>query len=298
VQAIVANVKAAFVRRVEASTWMSPATRTIALAKLKKLYVGIGYPDEWQDYSDLRVDPHDPVGNFQRVSDRNYRRATARLGHRIDTPEWFIAPQMAGAILIFQQHTYDFTAALLQAPKFDPTASDAATYGAIGAIIGHDVTHFVDVLGAEYDTDGRWRRWWTPEDSARFQTLAEPLVNQFSSYRPFPDLGVDGKLTLTENIADLGGLAAAFDAYRHTLGGKAADKAYVRQHDREFFISFAQSWRARIGDGAMRKQLASDHAPENYRVSTVRNFDAWYDAFDVLPGQRLYVEPKARVRIW
>jgi putative endopeptidase len=298
VNAIVANVTIAFVRRVEAATWMSPSTKTIALAKLKKLYVGIGYPDQWQDYSDLAVVPSDPLGNLQRVADRNYRHAVARLGHPINATEWFIAPQTVGAILVFQLNTYDFTAALLQAPKFDPTASDAATYGAIGAIIGHDVTHFVDVLGAEYDTDGGMRRWWTPEDSVRFQALAEPLVIQFSGYHPFPDLSVNGKLTETENIADLGGLAAAFDAYRQALGGKAADKNYVRRHDREFFISFAQSWRAKIGDGAMRTQLAGDHAPENYRVATVRNFDAWYDAFDVLPGQRLYVEPKLRVRIW
>ncbi|HMG12725.1 MAG TPA: M13 family metallopeptidase, partial [Gemmatimonadaceae bacterium] len=298
VQTIVANVTAAFVRRVETATWMSPSTRTIALAKLKKLYVGIGYPDQWQDYSDLTVNPGDPMGNLQRVADRNYRRAVARVGRPIDMTEWFIAPQTAGAILVFQQNAYDFTAALLQTPKFDPTASDAASYGAIGAIIGHDVTHFVDALGAEYDTDGRMRRWWTSEDSVRFQALAEPLVNQFSDYRPFPDLSVNGKLTETENIADLGGLAAAFDAYRLTLGSKANDKIYTRQHDREFFIGFAQGWRAKIGDGAMRTQLAGDHAPENYRVSTVRNFDAWYDAFDVLPGQRLYVEPSARVRIW
>ena len=138
--------------------------------------------------------------------------------------EWWIAPQTAGAILVFQQNAYDFSAALLQPPKFDPSASDAATYGAIGAIIGHDVSHFVDVLGAEYDVDGAMRRWWTAEDSARFQSLAEPLVKQFSGYHPFPDARVDGKLTETENIADLAGLAAAFDAYRRTLGTRATDK--------------------------------------------------------------------------
>lgn len=298
VRAIVANVTAAFVRRVEAATWMSPATKATALAKLKTLYVGVGYPEQWQDYSDLVVDPKNPVGNLRRVADRNYRRAVARIGQPIDKTEWLMAPQMPGAVLVFEQNAYDFAAALLQAPKFDETASDAATYGAIGAIIGHDVTHFVDVLGAQYDVEGRQRRWWTAEDSARFQALAEPLVNQFSAYHPFPDSSVNGKLTETENIADLGGLAAAFDAYRRTLGRRITDKSYVRQHDREFFIAFAQSWRARIGEGAMRKQLASDHAPENYRVATVRNFDAWYDAFDVSKGQRLYLEPKERVRVW
>lgn len=298
VRAIVANVTAAFVRRVEAATWMSPTTKATALAKLKTLYVGVGYPEQWQDYSDLVVDPADPVGNLRRVADRDYRRAVARIGQPIDRTEWLLAPQTPGAVLVFEQNAYDFAAALLQPPKFDETASDAATYGAIGAIIGHDVTHFVDVLGAQYDIDGRARPWRTAEDSVRFQALAEPLVNQFSAYRPFADSSLNGKLTETENIADLGGLAAAFDAYRHSLGSRIKDKAYVRQHDREFFIAFAQSWRARIGDAAMRKQLASDHAPENYRVATVRNFDAWYDAFDVVRGQRLYLEPKARVRVW
>jgi putative endopeptidase len=298
VRAIVANVTAALVRRVEAATWMSPGTKATALAKLKALYVGVGYPEQWQDYSDLAVDPADPVGNLRRVSERNYRRALGRIGQPIDRTEWLMAPQTPGAVLVFEQNAYDFAAALLQPPKFDETASDAATYGAIGAIIGHDVTHFVDLLGAQYDVEGRARRWWTPEDSVRFQTLAEPLVNQFSGYRPFPDSSVNGKLTETENIADLGGLAAAFDAYRLSLGSRIKEKGYVRQHDREFFIAFAQSWRAKIGEGAMRKQLASDHAPENYRVATVRNFDAWYDAFDVVRGQRLYLEPKARVRIW
>ncbi len=298
VQAIVANVAAAFVRRVEAATWMSPSTKALALAKLKTLYVGIGYPEHWQDYADLTMDPLDAVGNLRRAADRTYRHAVARLGKPVDMTEWWIAPQMVGAILVFQQNAYDFSAALLQAPKFDPAASDAANYGAIGAIIGHDISHFVDVLGAEYEVDGRMRHWWTPADSSRFRAWAEPLVQQFSGYHPFPDAAVNGKLTATENIADLAGLAAAFDAYRRTLGSRLTDKEYLRAKDREFFLGFAQSWRTRIGEGAMRTQLTSDHAPEMYRVATVRNLDAWYAAFDVLPGERLYLEPKARVRIW
>ena len=298
VQRIVGNVTAAFIERVESATWMSPATRTLALAKLKTLYVGIGYPERWQDYSDLVVDPQDPVGNLRRVSDRNYRYALARLGQPVDMKAWWIAPQAVGAVLVFQQNAYDFSAALLQPPKFDPTASDAAAYGSIGAIIGHDVSHFVDVLGAEYGVDGAERRWWTAEDSSRFQSLADPLVKQFSDYHPFPNATINGKVSQTENIADLAGLASAFDAYRKTLGERASDKSYVRQQDREFFIAFAQSWRTTMSDAALRAQLATDHAPDMYRVSTVRNLDAWYDAFDVLPGQRLFLEPKARVRIW
>jgi predicted metalloendopeptidase len=299
VEAIVANVVAAFRQRVEAATWMSPHTRTVALAKLKTLYFGVGYPERWQDYSDLVVDSTDPVGNLRRVADRNYRRAVARLGRPVDRTEWWIAPQTVGAVLVFQQNAYNFPAALLQAPKFDPAASDAANYGAIGAIVGHEVSHFVDVLGAEWDADNRMRRWWTPEDLSRFQAAADALVNQVSGYHPLPDLAIDGKLTQTENVADLAGLAAAFDAYRGTLGAKATDPAYVRQLDREFFIGFARSWRGKAREEALRTQIATDgHAPERFRIATVRNIEAWYDAFDVRPGQQLYLEPKARVRIW
>ena len=299
VEAIVANVIAAFRQRVEAATWMSPGTRAVALAKLKTLYFGIGYPEQWQDYSDLIVDSADPVGNLRRVADRNYRRAVARLGRPVDLTEWWIAPQTVGAVLVFQQNAYNFPAALLQAPKFDPTASDAANYGAIGAIVGHEVSHFVDMLGAEWDAENRMRHWWTPEDMTRFQAAADALANQVSGYHPLPDLAVDGKRTQTENIADLAGLAAAFDAYRKTLGSRASDQAYVRQQDREFFIGFARSWRGKIRDEALRTLVATDgHAPEQYRIATVRNIDAWYDAFDVQPGQRLYLQPEARVRVW
>lgn len=298
VQRIANNVTAAFIRRVEAGTWMTPATRAVALAKLKTLYVGIGYPDRWQDYSDLVVDPQDAVGNLRRVAERNSRHALARLGQPVDMHEWWIAPQAANALLVFQQNMYAFSAALLHPPKYDATASDAANYGAIGGIIAHDVTHFVDVLGAEYLADGAMRRWWTPEDSSRYQALTEPLARQYSNYHPFADAAVDGTLTLRENVADLAGLSAAFGAYRATLGAKATDPTFVRQRDREFFIAFAQAWRAKLTDAGLRAQLASDHAPDMYRFNTVRNMDAWYDAFDVQPGQRLYLEPSARVRIW
>ena len=299
VQAIVANVTAAFAKRIEAVTWMSPASKVIALAKVRSLYVGIGYPDRWQDYADLRIDPADALGNRRRVEARNRRRALARVGQPVDFSEWWIAPQSVAGLLVFQQNTYQFSAGLLQAPKYDSTASDAATYGAIGATIGHDVTHFVDLLGADYDSTFAIRHWWTAEDLTRFKATTKPLVQQFSGYHPFPDLSVNGTLTESENVADLGGLEAAFDAYRLSLGAKVSDRAYVRQQDREFFIAFAQSYRTRISESAMRTQLASnDHAPEMFRVSTVRNLNAWYDAFDVVPGQRLYVEPSARVHIW
>jgi putative endopeptidase len=302
VQAIAANVVAAVSRRVESASWMSAGSKATALAKLKTLYFGVGYPERWPSVADLMVDRTDAVGNLQRIAARQYRRTLARLGKPVDKSEWAVAPQWVGAVLLFQQNAYNFSAGLLQAPKFDASSSDAMNYGAIGAIVGHEVIHFVDGLGAEYEVDGRQRRWWTAEDTSRYETAYAPLVAQFSNYRPYPDAAVDGKRTLTENIADLGGLAAAFDAHRAhlvaTLGG-AVDPKRVRQLDREFFIGFARSWRAAYRDEALRKVIAADsHAPEIYRIATVRNMDAWYDAFDVQPGHRLYLEPQARVRIW
>jgi predicted metalloendopeptidase len=298
VRGIIANVATAFRTHAARAAWLSPASRTIALAKLDKLYVGIGCPDAWESWNDLRIDSGDAFHNSQRLAERNYRHALARLGKPYDQHEWSLAPQSVGAVLIFQQNAYEFAAALLQPPKYDSTASDAAAYGAIGAIIGHDMSHFVDVLGADYEPDGRMRRWWTADDSAKFEAAAEPIVQQFSAYQPLPGLNVNGRLTRTENVADLAGLTAGFEAYRTSLGAKAADRAYVRSQDREFFIAFAQAFRTKMNETAMRAQLANDHAPEMYRMDTVRNLDAWYEAFDVVPGQRLYVEPNARVRIW
>lgn len=299
VERISARVRAAFVKRVEAATWMSPAARATALSKLQTLYVGIGYPDEWEDFSSLTVDPADPLGNLRRVFDRAYATAVARLGRPVDPKRWYLPPQKVGALLVFQQNAYVMSAALLEPPKYDRTASDAAAYGAVGALIGHDVTHYVDVLGADYDAEHRMRRWWTPEDLRRYQALAQPLVDQFAEYQPRPAVSVDGKRTLTENIADLGGLAAAFDAYRGTLGGRVTDAEFVRAQDREFFIAYAKTLRRKVSKRTLQEQISrSDHAPEETRADTVRNLDAWYDAFDVRPGQRLYLEPSARVRVW
>jgi predicted metalloendopeptidase len=298
VRAIVANVATAFRAHAARAAWLSPASRTTAVAKLDALYVGIGYPERWESWRDLRIDPADAFGNAQRLAERRSRRALARLARPFDRQAWSLAPQMAGAVLNFQQNAYLFAAALLQPPKYDPAGSDAAAYGAIGALIGHDMSHFVDTLGADYEPDGRLRRWWTASDAAAFEAAAEPLVRQFSAYEPLPGLHVDGRLTRTENIADLAGLTAAFDAYRASLGAKAADRAFVRRQDREFFIAFAQAYGVKMNEKALRAQLANDHAPEMYRMDTVRNLDAWYEAFDVAPGQRLYLAPAARVRIW
>jgi endothelin-converting enzyme/putative endopeptidase len=299
IETIVANVKAAFIRRLQAVTWMSPESKRLALAKLNALYVGIGYPERWQDYSGLSIDPADPVGNLRRVADLSGRRNLARLGRPVDRWEWWMAPNTVGAVLIFQQDSYNFPAALLQPAKFDPAASDAANYGAIGAILGHEISHTVDLLGAEWDDHFAMRHWWTGEDESRFQAAAQRLVDQVSTYKPFSDLGLNGKTSMVENVADLGGLMAAFDAYRATLGNRASDRDYVRRMDREFFIGFARSWRSKSSETGLRAQIASDnHAPDRYRIATVRNLDAWYEAFDVKPGDALYLEPGERVRVW
>jgi putative endopeptidase len=298
VRAITDNVIAAYRERIPGLTWLSPAGKTLALAKLQTLYFGVAYPETWPDYSALAVSPADAVGNLRNLEAWNYRAALARIGRRDDHRDWVITPQTPGAVLNFQKNSYNFAAALLQPPRYDPAASDAYNYGAIGAIIGHEVGHFLDTLGADYDASGRKIHWWTPAEQASYQAAAEPLIRQFSDYRPFPDAAVDGKKTEVENVADLGGLTSAFDAHRRALGARASDRAYVREQDRQFFLGFARALRSKYDEAGMRKQLENDHAPETYRVATVRNLDAWYDAFDVQPGQRLYLEPKARVRLW
>jgi predicted metalloendopeptidase len=295
---IVANVRTAFREHVAHVPWLSPASRQVALAKIDRLYVGIGYPEAWESWSDLRIDAADAFGNARRVADRSRRRALARLARPYDPHEWTMSPHTAGALLNFQQNAYLFAAALLQPPKYDDTASDAAAYGAIGAIIGHDMSHFVDVLGADYEPDGRMRRWWTPGDTSAFEAATAPIERQFSACEPRPGLHVDGRLTRTENVADLAGLVAAFEAHRTALAARAAAAPDVRRADREFFLAFAQAFGATATEAGLRAQIATDHAPETCRMQTVRNLDAWYEAFDVAPGQRLYLEPAARVRVW
>lgn len=298
VNLIVRNVGAAFRRRVESVSWLTPASRKAALAKIDVVYFGVGYPERWPNYSSLVVSAADPIGNRMRLAEWNYREASTRVGRPVDPAAWWITPQTPGAVLLFNQNAYNFAAALLQAPKYDAAASDAANYGAIGAIVGHELSHFVDTLGADYDASGAKVRWWNAQDLAGYDAATAPLVKQYSNYSIPPGEHLDGKLALVENLADLAGLNAAFDAYRLTLGDRAKDKVYVRQQDREFFLGFARAWRSQYRDDALRKQATTDHVPERFRIATVRNLDAWYDAFDVKPGQKLYLEPRARVRVW
>ena len=298
-QAMVANLIAAFRERIDRLEWMAPATKKEAKAKLAVLKVSVGYPDKWPDYSGLQIVKGDAFGNFERAHLFQYRHALAMLSQPVDRGEWVMTPQLVNAVNLPAMNALNFPAAILQPPYFDPKRPTVMDYGAIGAIIGHEVSHSFDNQGALFDSKGRLHNWWTPEDFKHFEASSKQLVAQYDAYKPFPDLAVKGQQTLGENIADVAGLAAAYDAYRKSLGGKQAPEAQGLTGDQQFFVSFAQSWRRKAREPALRNQILTDgHAPAQYRASTVRNIDAWYRAFDVKPGQELYLAPTARVRVW
>lgn len=293
-QAMVANIVAAFGKRIEKLDWMAPETRAQAQQKLKTLYVGVGYPDKWKSYEGLKVVAGDAFGNTLRAEEFHYAEEIAQLHRKPDRKAWSMPPQLVNAVNLPLQNALNFPAAILQPPFFDPKASDASNYGSIGAIIGHEISHSFDDQGAQFDAQGRLRDWWTKADLEHFQAASQKLVAQYNSYKPFPDLAVNGQLTLSENLADLAGLSAAYDAYKDN-GGKAAGE----EGDRQFFTGFANSWRNKAREAAERRGILTDgHAPPQYRAATVRNIDAWYKAFDVQPSQKLYLAPEQRVRVW
>jgi endothelin-converting enzyme/putative endopeptidase len=210
-----------------------------------------------------------------------------------------MTPQTVNAVNLPIKNALNFPAAILQAPYFDPRNPPSMNFGGTGATIGHEISHSFDDQGAQFDADGRLRNWWTPQDLAHFKASAHALAEQYSSYHPFPDLALNGEQVLSENIADLAGLNAAYDAYRMANGGKEGPSMQGFTGDQQFFIAFAQSWRTKIREAALRQRVVTDgHAPPEFRADTVRNIDAWYPAFEVKPGQRLYLPPEARVRIW
>jgi predicted metalloendopeptidase len=210
-----------------------------------------------------------------------------------------MAPQTVNAVNLPVMNAMNFPAAILQPPYFDPSRPLAMDYGAIGAIIGHEISHSFDDQGALFDEAGRLSNWWSHADLAHFQGAAERLVKQYDAYEPLPGLRVNGKLTLSENVADVAGLSAAYDAYRLSLGGKPATPVEGFSGDQQFFLAFAQSWRQKMREPLLRQQVLADgHAPDEYRADTVRNLDPWYDAFGVKPGQKLYLAPADRVRVW
>ena len=294
-QQMVSNIVTAFSKRVDKLEWMAPGTRAQAQEKLRTLYVGIGYPEKWQSYAGLKVVQGDALGNAARAEEFQYRHALAKLKKPVDRTEWSMPPHVVNAVNMPMQNALNFPAAILQPPFFDPKASDAVNYGAIGAVIGHEISHSFDDQGAQFDAQGRLRDWWTKEDLEHFNAASNKLIKQYSAYKPFADLAVNGQLTLSENLADLAGLAAAYDAYRATQSGKAS----MADGDREFFIGYGNTWRTKMREGAARQRILTDgHSPGEYRTATVRNLDAWYKAFDVKPGQKLYLAPGERVRVW
>lgn len=298
--AMVETIRTAFRARIAGLSWMSPATRGAALAKLAAVRVSVGYPDTSMDYSGLTVRRDDALGNLRRAEAFAYRRELAKLRRPVNSDEWLqLLPQDLGANINFSPNALQFSAGVLQPPFFDASGDAAANYGSAGAGMAHEISHSFDELGSIYDARGRLVRWWTADDLARYRSAAAPLAAQFSAYCPKPDLCVKGQMVLGENIADLAGLRVAHDAYRLSLNGKPDVVVGGLTGDQRFFLAFARRWRRTQTDAALRQQIATDpHAPGEFRADTVRNLEDWRRAFDVKPGDRLYLAPDARVEIW
>jgi Predicted metalloendopeptidase len=299
IEGMVKELIAAYRARISRLAWMSPATKEKALAKLATLKVGVGYPDKWRDYSSLKIVRGDALGNLQRSEQFEYRYALAKLHQKVDRGEWAMDPQTVNAVNLPLVNALNFPAAILQPPFFDPKADDAINFGSIGATIGHEISHSFDDQGSQFDAQGKLNNWWTPADLAHFRAASAKLAKQYDGYRPFADLAVNGKQTLGENIADVAGLSAAYDAYILSLHGKPAPVIDGLTGDQRFFLAFSQSWRDKTREAALRQQILTDgHAPAEYRADTVRNLDAWYKAFAVKPGQKLFLKPEDRVQVW
>jgi putative endopeptidase len=296
---MVRNIVAAFGKRIDALTWMSPETKARAKEKVGTLQTSIGHPAKWRDYSGLEVVRGDAFGNAERAVRFETRRNLAKLGQPVDRTEWFMVPHLVNALNSPQQNSIIFPAAILQPPFFDANADPAVNYGGIGSVIGHEIVHSFDGTGAKFDARGKLENWWTKEDEARFQAAGHALIQQYNAYKPLSDLSVNGELTRDENIADVAGVAVAYDAYKLSLGGKEAQVIDGFTGDQRFFLGFAQVWRNKYREPMLRRVLMTDgHSPGQYRASTVRNLDVWYQAFDVKPGQELFLPPEQRVRIW
>jgi putative endopeptidase len=299
VQAMVKNLLATFDERIDTLAWMTPATRAKAKEKIATLRVGVGYPDTWRDDSALVIRPDDALGNHARAVALHFQQALAKLSKPVDRGEWWMTPQTVDAVNLPLQNALNFPAAILQPPFYDPNADDAANYGATGATIGHEISHSFDNTGADFNAQGKLENWWTPQDAAHFKADTQKLVEQYNHYEVLPGLFVNGQQTLGENIADVAGLAVAYAAYHRSLHGKPAPVIDGLTGDQRFFIAYAQSWRAKIRDEELRQRAATDvHAPDNIRAQAVRNIDGWYDAFKVQPGEKLYLTPDNRVKIW
>ena len=298
-EAMVKNLLAAFAVRIDHLEWMAPQTRAEAKAKLAALRIGVGYPDHWRSYAGLEVRPADAFGNAERAQMFEYRRNLAKFGHPVDRSEWVMNPQLVNAVNLPAMNALNFPAAILQPPYFDPNRDPAMDYGGTGGTLGHEISHSFDDQGALFDSHGRLRNWWTEQDYAHFKAAGAQLAAQFDAYHPFPDVSVNGKQTLSENIADVAGLSAAYDAWQNSRKPGAAPVIAGYSLEQLFFISYAQSWQTKLREAAARRRIVTDgHAPAEYRADTVRNLDPWYQAFSVQPDEKLYLAPTARVRVW
>jgi putative endopeptidase len=298
--ALVGDIHTALEARIQKLPWMGDATRTKALEKLSKFTVKIGYPNKWRDYSKLVLTPDDLYGNAQRAGVYEWRRDVARLNGPVDKAEWGMTPQTVNAYYNPSNNEIVFPAAILAPPFFDPDGDMAINYGGIGGVIGHETSHGFDDQGRKSNGDGVLTDWWTPEDAGKFKAQTDRLGAQYSAFEPFPGAHVQGGLVMGENIGDLGGLSLALDAYHTSLHGKPAPVIDGLTGDQRVFLGWAQVWREKIREDALRQRLVSDpHSPAVYRVNgTIRNIDGWYDAFGIKPGEKLYVAPEQRVRIW
>jgi len=298
-QAMVRDLITAYRARISNLAWMSPETKKKALAKLEALTVGVGYPDTWIDYSTLNVVRGEAFGNMRRAEAFQRSRSLAQLKHPSDPAEWRIDAQAVGAIIMFTPNSEFFSSGILQPPFFDPQGDTSSNYGSAGAGMAHEISHSFDELGNIYDAQGLLGMWWTATDLAQYRATGEKLAEQFNPYCPLSGVCVNGKQVLSENIADLAGLLVAHDAYILSLKGKPDVVINGLTGEQRFFLAFAQRWRKLQPEAALRKQIATDtHAPGEYRSDTVRNLDAWYKAFNVQPGDKLYLKPEDRLRIW
>jgi len=302
-QVMVKNITTAFERRIDSLAWMTPATKAGAKAKLTTLVVGVGYPDKFRSYTGLGIVRGEALLNRWRAEEFDYDQQRGKLDQPVARDEWMMTPQTVNAVNLPVLNAMNFPAAFLQPPFFDPSAPAAVNYGSIGAVIGHEISHSFDDQGSQFDSSGKFRNWWSKEDFDHFKAASAKLVAQYNTYRPLPDLAVNGQLTLSENIADLAGLAAAYDAYHAAGAGQGQTPSQVEKSsfadDQQLFIAWAQSWRTKMREQMLRKIVVTDgHAPDEFRADTVRNLDAWYPAFAVKPGQRLYLAEADRVRVW
>ena len=298
--ALVKNLLAAYKTSIDSLDWMSPATRIEAQAKLAKFTPKIGYSTKWRDYSSLTIIKNDLVGNVLRSSNFQYQRMINKLGKPVDREEWGMTPQTINAYYNSTMNEIVFPAAILQPPFFDARADDAVNYGAIGAVIGHEISHGFDDKGSQSDGDGNLRDWWSKEDRANFKTKADALVQQYNSFSPLPGYHVNGELTLGENIADNSGVAIAYKAYLLSLDGKPAPVIDGFTGEQRFYMGFGQIWRVKMRENQQILQIKTDpHSPGQFRTNgPVVNQPGFYDAFGVKQGDKLYVAPEQRVIIW